>query len=474
MFLDTTLGLFTSRADKSEYIEHKPILIVIDEASYQHPHWSKQLGENASAFQEILALVEKSYEKGARHVFIDFSVEQGHDTARQNLQSLKQLIARYQDNQQPHHLYVVIGQQPDPCLLRESYYHQAIAGIWEEVALQNGNFYIHPVMPTYYESQDKVVRHWKLFTINQFEREGDWQWAFLPSPQLAYHTVKAMEQKSADLSQLPWLRSFQARPEQQTTAISRADYANASYEQLIKLSQSKRLQSYCQANGRCIPPAYTHSTVPDKTQAVEKQRLLAQLANKNAKACHRKINQFVENYRIEKKNHDALNNRIIYAMKSWQTARTKKAAYYELFTPIQLNNPGDARLNKSWENRFVAIGAGYAASRDINHLTPIGTMSGVLINLNAVMSFEHFGSIGFLSPIKRLFMTLLIIAISALIFARLKATQASIVAIALLIVAVFFCHQWLLANGIWLAFGLQLVVMNGVSFLFEGYEKLQE
>ncbi|WP_230656029.1 CHASE2 domain-containing protein [Psychrobacter sp. I-STPA10] len=495
---DTTLQVFTEYSDKKGVFDSEPVLLVIDEESEQNSEWLQD--PDKQAVVNILQLVDKAYQLGSRHVFIDFTFE----VDEKNLAAVQSFIDKYKDNPQPLHLYVATSTMVDPCLPNEEYFTSISDNIWLHYPLQSGNLYIHPVSPTYYQSTDGVVRYWKLFNAFQWHAsdklnasqgisdniptahtasndviDANSRWVFLPSPQLAYHVVKSIEagpahQIAPTLAKLPWLHSFDtvSSSNSNLTTTARKDFINNTYEQLITLSDDNKLKSFCQLDTTqpCIAPTYLAkdiTSIPKGYEAYNQHDFQNHLANPTSEQCNITIDYFVNNF-VVKKDSDIVDNRIIYSMKSWQEdILSRHEKKYQLTTPLMMLQ--SEYEQGAWQDSPVAIGAAYASAKD-NFRTPIGDMPGVLVNLNALVSFDQFGSISEMTLWQRIVFNGLIIVMAALIFAKFSPKWATFINIGLVIICIVLFYHWMFSQGVWLEFGLPLLAINIAQYVFEYVE----
>lgn len=492
MVFDYTLDYYTEFSNKEKWTkENPPILISVDEESYQNIQWITRDDKKYFQSQDTLQLVDVAFEKGSRHVFVDFDLSSTHLELNDRefiTKNIQRLIDKYKDDKLPRHLFVVIPIKVDYCLPSVDYYHAFDVGIWEDVKLNQGNFFIHPVSPSFFKSSDQVVRHWNLFSVGRYSPKHNTnyeQWGFIPSPQLAYHLVDSIERDNKDiyktierLKQLSWLSAFETNRQYNIDLLDRSQFENHTYSDLTKLSNSNHLKSFCNKNstdGRCIESKYTKIQHSDLDNIHRANAFKSLLANPNSEVCHDKIDEFVSIFDIDNDKDTKFENRIIYSMKSWYDTDTKNSVHYEVFTPIQLmDNSVNQRLSHTWDNRIVLIGANYMESRDVDYATPVGTMSGALINLNAIVSFNNFGAIGLLPIYKNILLNIGIILIISLVFARFNSIIATGVTLGIFALAILLAHRWLFEHGIWIEFGLPILVINIAEIGMDIMEWLKE
>lgn len=475
---DNTLFFFTDIVDKKTLTE-KPVLIALDEESMDDTSWKDEASE-VLAFRDILQLASYAFNKNSQHVFVDLST-----TEKNNLSVLKEFIQKHKYSAKPLHLYVVVPTKRNTCLQTVEREVFVIPTILDKVPLINGNLYIHPVLPNYFEDSDKVVRTWNLFSVYKYHHINKNQsisdskdakktqdiWTFLPSPQLAYHSVKELEENNKanldNLKQLPWLQSFQYTKHNNIQHTSKSEYANDSFHTLGKLTESDTIKRFCANKTTCIQPAFVKRGNQLKDTKLH-DNLLKHIMHKGSVKCNQAIDNFVQKYRSSGLRQDTMNNRIIYLMRSWDDGRSSYDQHYDIFTPLQLKDPNQKiRLEASWQNRLVAIGTEYGVSNDIDYLTPIGNMSGVMINLNAMVSLNQFGPIGLLPAWQKFLLNVVIIFLAAWIFATFRAAMATFIIFSCFVLFILVFYQWMFKNGVWIEFGLPLVVINIAEFFLQ-------
>lgn len=472
LVFDHTLNYYTEFSNKEK---SPPILISVDEESYQNISWIARSDKQSFESQDTLQLVDTAFNKGSRYVFVDFDISGGHLASHNKeviANNVQKLIDKHKDGELPKHLFVVIPTKVDYCLPNIDYYHTFEAGIWNNIKLNQGNFFIHPVSPSFFKSSDQVVRHWNLFSVGRYSpqnNENSQQWSFIPSPQLAYHLIDSIERDYKDnyqaiekLKQISWLSAFDKNSKHDINLLGRNQFENQIYNDLIQLSNNNHLTSFCDKNDskNCIKPKYVNSHGDELDNIHRANTFKSLLANPNSEVCHDKIDEFVSTFEIANNRDARFENRIIYSMKSWYDADAKTSANYEVFTPIQMYDATNQRMHHAWKDRIVVIGANYIDSRDVDYATPIGSMPGTLINLNAIISFNDFGAVGLLSIYQNILLNIGIIFVASLIFARFNTVVATGINLGIFAITILLTHRWLFEHGLWIEFGLPVLVIN--------------
>lgn len=473
--LDTTLRVFSLR-EKQDTAEHPmPLLLVIDDTAAQARHWGAGKGLTLT---QALRLASHAFDRGAQHVLLDITFD-GELAAQmpEDQAALAAFLQRYpaHPNAPLRHLYVARSVVADPCFPQMEALESLKPSVWDNAAnMVDGKptgLMIHSVLPHYRADPDHVVRGWNLFGVLRSNPSSNGvvnevsDWRFLPSPQLAYQTVKSTP--IDQLHSLPWLQPSTAT----TSLVTRAVFAAEQVNRLPLLSAphfSRRLCTHHPYVLGCpvqsLQLAVGNANVNPQVALAQVNELLRPLPQEHA--CRTRATEMLtatEQIQASTHPHDLLFNRIVFNLPSWEQAPELGQRGYYLRTPLglQTDDPVD------WSGRLVVIGAAHAASGDW-HRTPIGRISGALINLNAMQSLEQIGPVS--SPPGWLSMLIngLIIVFVAAIFSALSPMAAAALSAAILIGSLALFHQYLLSRGIWIEFGAPLIGIN-LHRIIDGY-----
>jgi len=113
--------------------------------------------------------------------------------------------------------------------------------------------------------------------------------------------------------------------------------------------------------------------------------------------------------------------------------------------------PGIAPIDLSvLDDRIVVVGASHAQARD-EYVTPIGTMPGATIIVNAIQSLAMFGTLAVAPFLAQLVYSLVVMAALVWLHCRFGSEFASLIASIVLLLITFFFNFWLLGKGVWLS-----------------------
>jgi CHASE2 domain-containing sensor protein len=159
-----------------------------------------------------------------------------------------------------------------------------------------------------------------------------------------------------------------------------------------------------------------------------------------------------------------IHQRIMYGM-SWE--RNKNSPLHtqagELILTIcqaqGVESGTDSDCLKNLNNSIVVIGGSYRDGGDV-HLTPLDDMPGSLIIINAIHSLLEYGTIDSFSVWWNLLLTVVLIVIMSLLFARFTSFWGMVLSGAVIIFAVLPLAIFWFSEGIWFDFALPLIVVQ--------------
>ncbi|NJS37542.1 MAG: hypothetical protein HC765_15910 [Brachymonas sp.] len=70
--LDKTLYAFSQREKVDSEVNKLPVIIAIDDTAYQSPEWG---GDRQLGVEQIAKLIGVSFDRGATHVMVDFTLD---------------------------------------------------------------------------------------------------------------------------------------------------------------------------------------------------------------------------------------------------------------------------------------------------------------------------------------------------------------------------------------------------------------
>lgn len=465
--LDTSINVFSLREKADSSQQPMPILLVEDDLAVQSSKWGSG---KAMSLDNALLLASAAFDRGASHVFLDITFDGGQELNAQDQASLRTFADKYakKGSQGARHLYVARSAIADPCLPRQESLERLRPSVWDHLpALDVNNrqgLVIHSVLPHYRADADHVVRGWDLFAVLSAGREGQRQ--FLPSPQLAYASVR--QASSDSWKGLPWLNP----PKATHQTADRSTFAELQVRDVPLLNDSKFTQQLCGHHGQVLGCPSKGSHHGGETHGLEPRALLSR-TNELLRplpmehSCRERVTELLQAGGVpsaaDQAPQDLLFNRIVFELPSWERAHSLAERGYYIRTPLTLGETSDL----DWSNRLVAIGAAHASSADW-HATPIGRVPGVLINLNAMQSLERIGPIASPPSYATFLVNVLIIVTVAAIFSALSPLVAAAASAGLLLGSMALFHQYLLSRGIWIEFGAPLVGIN-LHRIIDGY-----
>jgi CHASE2 domain-containing sensor protein len=141
-----------------------------------------------------------------------------------------------------------------------------------------------------------------------------------------------------------------------------------------------------------------------------------------------------------------------------------------VFSALPITDGNKPVAGDAVTGRVVVIGGSFWESRDL-YLTPLGQMPGFLVLANAIHSLYQHEEIKPPSLYLKLLITVVLIALSSLIFARLRSFRAMLVASLFIIVALLPLSYYGFKAGVWLDFVIPFgaVALHWMTARFEEY-----
>lgn len=152
--------------------------------------------------------------------------------------------------------------------------------------------------------------------------------------------------------------------------------------------------------------------------------------------------------------------------------KNKKTVFTIFSAQLFAESPPTANL-EALKDSIVVIGGSYSDGRDI-HQTPLGSMPGGLIIINAIYSLLQYGEIGSLSVLIQLLIIVLSIAIMTVAFTFFSPSWAMIFSGIVILVVWLISSIVLFDKGIWLDFTLPLLAVYYHQIMKADIEELLE
>ncbi len=423
-------------------------LIDIDDAAWRSSQWGG--GEPYRApRQQLLALVDKAFEKGARQVVLDVVVEGAHrpqELAEDDAfaGALDDLLAKPYFKSDPlkqlvlvrtlrHPLARNVRMADAPDQLRELRYPEGYLSELREspridAVVKNSRDRIVVAAPYFTYSSDRVLRDWQLLQA-VCARDADPQVPgkirVVPSVQLA---VLARHVGVAP-DMLPGQRDSQGEA---------GDGGKAA--QVAQTCTPFPMQEGAAPN--------TRENARQRSGALEKQIELA--INASWRAMHEgfKSKGIDLGFGDKPPHAQSLANRVVFRI-----GDIPQLGQAQVIPALAFLNGASPQ---SLQDRVVVIGQSYLEAGD-RHITPLGEMSGGMVLVNAIDSMARHSLIGSPNGWLTFALALLLIVFVGYVFARwdsLVGTWISTgVAIVLLAVGSFYLFKY----GVWLDFALPLL-----------------
>jgi CHASE2 domain-containing sensor protein len=137
--------------------------------------------------------------------------------------------------------------------------------------------------------------------------------------------------------------------------------------------------------------------------------------------------------------------------------------------PVLLAGKGSGML----AGRVVVIGQSYSDANDV-HFTPMGTMPGSVVLINAIDSMARYGLVESTSPWLSLPLGLFSIVLIAYLFARLDSFSAKLASTGVILVLFALASVYLFRSGLWLDFALPLVGIQMYQTIRGHFERLDK
>jgi CHASE2 domain-containing sensor protein len=404
--------------------------IDIDEATWRSASWGG--GEPYRApRQRLLDLLAKAFEQGAAEVVLDIGVE---GTAARAAEAAEDALfaaglQKMLDDKTigPRQLLVLVRsvRPPLPGPGKSAYLDELRAAPAVDSLLARGDPRVVLAAPYFDYSGDRVLRDWKLLSVLCERGAGTGTVRVLPSVQLV---VMAHRVGLAD-SALPWRRP---------------------------------------SNAPCVPfPASVQDT-PANAQAMahnDAARLAAQDSYWQSLAALLPARGI--KFGATAPADGSLGNRLIY--RSAYPFASTDPWFERMPVPVLLAADGSDMLAQ----RVVIIGQSYSDAGDV-HFTPLGTMPGSVVLVNAIDSMARYGLVEATSVWISLPLALLAIVVIGYVFARLDSFSAKLISTGVVLLLFAVASVYLFRSGLWLDFALPLVGIQMYQTLRGHFEKIDK
>lgn len=165
--------------------------------------------------------------------------------------------------------------------------------------------------------------------------------------------------------------------------------------------------------------------------------------------------------------HSRIGERIIYTLPYLKKSANPREYIWQ---PAHVITESDSKISaSSVEGRVVVIGASFKGSRDI-YKTPIGTMPGAMIIMNAVKSFNAFGQTSTPGLFVKLVIELVLIVMMAFLFMNMSSFKAATVTGLLIVFLLVPISFYFFKYGVWVDFAVPLLGMQ-MHQIYAEYEE---
>lgn len=407
--------------------------IDIDEATWRSAEWGG--GEPYRAPRpQLLALLAKAFEQGAAQVVLDIGVEGG--AARPAEAADDALFAAGVQQMLDDKL---IGPQQLLVLVRSvrpalpgagagAYLNELRASPAIDALLARGDPRVVLAAPYFDYSSDRVLRDWKLFSVLCERAGAGGSVRVLPSVQL----VVMAHRVGVPNSVLPWRRP---------------------------------------AAGSCIPFPASGTVTPAAPQTAAHNSTARRAA---ADAYWQALAALLPSRGVKLGNEapadGSLGNRLVY--RSGYPFASTDGFFERMPAPVLLASAG-SQGSGVLAQRVVIIGQSYSDAGDV-HFTPLGTMPGSVVLVNAIDSMARYGLVEATSAWVSVPLALLSIVIIGYVFARLDSTSAKWISTAVVLVLFALASVYLFRAGLWLDFALPLLGIQMYQTLRGHAERLDK
>jgi CHASE2 domain-containing sensor protein len=391
--------------------------IDIDEAAWRDPAWGG--GEPVRAPRaHLLALVARAFAEGAQQVVLDIAIEDEDAAFAAGLQQLLASGALKQGQ-----LLVLVRSVRAPLAADgPGYLDELRAAPALDQLLAQGDARVVLAAPYFVYSPDRVLRDWQLFSV--LCDRGSARVRILPSVQLVVNAHRLQLPQAA----LPWRRAG-------------ADPACTPFP----------------APGEVALPAAGNGAAAAAAGKAFWHALAAQLPARGIKLGAAAPRE------------GALGNRVVYRA---SYPFDPSDAWFERISVDVLAHSAPGQM---LAGRVVTIGQSFAEAGDV-HVTPLGTMPGSAVLLNAIDSMARYGLVEATSPALALPLGVLAIVLVGYVFARLEGMAAKWASTAIILLLFALASVYLFRAGLWLDFALPLLgiqIYQSVRGYAERLDKLR-
>jgi CHASE2 domain-containing sensor protein len=411
--------------------------IDIDEATWRGDNWGGGEPYRAPRVQ-LLALLGKAFNQGAAQVVLDIGVEGSATRAAEVADDalfaagLKKML---DDNTIGAHQLLVLVRSvrpPLPAADAGAYLNELRASPAVDNLLAEADPRLVLAAPYFDYSGDRVLRDWKLFSVlcERAAAAGTGVVRVLPSVQLVVMANRVGVPDSA----LPWRRA--------TAALAPAS--------------------------GCVPFPTSAEAGPATVQ-VRAQNSAAQRAT--SERYWRALTALLPTRGIklgtEAPADGGLGNRLVY--RSGYPFAPTDPFFERMPVPVLLSSEGGDMLAR----RVVIVGQSYSDAGDV-HFTPLGTMPGSVVLVNAIDSMARYGLVEASSVWISVPLALLSIVLISYLFARLDSFSARLISTAVILALFGVASIYLFRSGLWLDFALPLLGIQMYQTLRGHAERLDK
>lgn len=416
-------------APESALVPPQQTFVDIDEAVWRSRNWGG--GEPYRAPREqLLALTTQAFRQGATEVVLDIAVEGAAARAAEAAEDalFAAGVQKLLDENVigPRQLLVLVrsARTPLPGTPAGAYMNELREAPAIDSLLARGDPRLTLAAPAFTYSGDRVLRDWNLFSVLCQRGQGGASGSIrvLPSVQL----VVMAHRVGVPASSLPG----SGGPCTSFPAVGQTAPGDARIAARNAQARRAASDSYWQAVAAALP---------------------------------------ARGIRIgaEAPRDGGVGNRVVYRS-GYPFAETDP--YFERMTaPVLLQSQPGGML----DGRVVVIGQSYEEGGDI-HFTPLGTMPGSAVLMNAIDSMARYGLVAATSPWLTVPLALLAIIVIGYVFARLDSFTAKLVSTGVILALFALASVYLFRSGFWLDFALPLVGIQIYQTLRSYAERLDK
>lgn len=405
----------------------------IDEETWRSEAWGG--GEPYRAPRAgMLELIAKAFGQGASQVVLDIAVEGSAIRANDRADDaffaagIKRLL---DDNViGPHQLLILVrglrgplqgasATQIDDSDGREvsPYLHEMRAAPEIDSLLEQGDPRLALAAPYFAYSRDRVLREWELFSVVCARRgaAADGVVRVLPSVQMVVNASRILKHNV----DLPWRRA-----------------------------SDRAVQLGCK-------PFPSHS---NEIASAPQARVANRDAERKATSAFWRVASALPAGGIRRgenaPSQGTPGNRLVY--RSVYPFASDDGYFEHMRAPVLLASTGSGAL----KDRVVIIGQSYSDAGD-THFTPLGTMPGAVVLMNAIDSMSRYGLIDTPSAWITMPFVILSIVLVGYVYARWNSSIGTLISTVLILLLYAGASVYFFRSGLWLDFALPLLGIQG-------------